>query len=340
MNLDKLSLKRRGLLKLPGATLAGGALSGCESQPVPQSPPGIEGLNGRRVLPWQNWSGNQACQPTLKQVPRNTEDLVQAITSAPQGIRCVGSGHSFSALVPTAQTLMSLARLSGITHIDSQKKQVKVRAGTKLSELGEPLWQQGLSMINMPDINTQSVGGALATSTHGTGMTLGSLSTQMTALELVTAQGEVLTASPQTNADLYYAGGNHLGALGVMSEVTLQTRDAYYLKEKTWMLPLNEGLAQAQQLRDSHRHFEMYALPHADYILMITLDEIDQSEHQAQTAKTGNGDAYETFRTLAKVTDLLPFMRSFYQPRRRQCRARKPHWPEPPHFWQFARHSL
>ena len=89
----------------------------------------------------------------------------------------------------------------------------------------------------------------------------------------------------------------------------IQLEDRYHLKETSWMMDLEAGLEQAQSLKQQHRHFELFALPYADYILGVTLDKVDESEVGQQPTNTG--DAYETFKTLAKVIDVVPFLRSF-----------------------------
>jgi len=301
---------RRRLLKVMGASLMTATfLPACSEQkpaPVAAHAPGIVGADGRRVLPWQNWSGNQLCQPTIRNTPRSEEQLVSLVKNTKQSIRCVGSGHSFSPLVPTEQTLISLARLSGVKAIDQEKKQVTLGAGTRLSKIGEPLWDAGLGMNNMPDIDTQSLAGAIATSTHGTGLKFGSLSTDVVALRLINGMGEAVECSADTNAEVFHAARNHLGALGVVSEVTLQLRDRFKLKEEKWVMPSSDAYAIAETLRDDSRHFEMYAFPHADYMLMITINETNDTIPVAQTASSDS-----ELLELKKWTERLPWIRSF-----------------------------
>lgn len=272
----------------------------------PEGPPGIIGLNGKRVLPWRNWSGNQSCQPTLRNTPRSEEQLVQMIKESSQTIRCVGSGHSFSPLVPTDETIISLSRFRGMKHVDANKKQVTFGAGTLLSQVGEPLWDEGFGLINMPDINTQSIAGALATSTHGTGHKLGSLSSDMASIKMITADGSVVTCSANNNADLFYAAGNNLGALGVISEAAFQVRDRFNLEENQWIISDKEAFASAEKLRDSSRHFEMFAFPHAEYILMQTCNETTKP---VSTEKPEPAD--DALLELKKWTERLPWIKSF-----------------------------
>jgi FAD-linked oxidoreductase len=318
MNFDKFNLQRRQVLKGLGAAGAvglAGVSSGCSKKPSfdpslhSTTLKGVTNDKGEHILPWANWSGNQSCEPSARSVPRDLDELVKEIKSAKQGIRLVGSGHSFAPLVPTDETLMSLAMFYGISNIDKQNKQFDVGANTVLAYVGEELWNNGLSLINMPDINTQTFGGSIATSTHGTGINYGSLSTQVAELTLVNGEGEVLTCSADKDKDLFDAARCNLGALGAVTSFKMNAQERYHLRERSWMMKLDEGLAQLETLRDKISHFEAYALPHADYILGIDIERIDESELQNQ--KVSNGDAYETFRTISNLVDKVPFLKRF-----------------------------
>ncbi|ASP40681.1 hypothetical protein CHH28_19295 [Bacterioplanes sanyensis] len=309
MNFDRINLSRRHLLKAVGAGVVASATSACSSS-QPQPPAGIIGADGKRVLPWKNWSGNQSCQPTERLVPRNEEQLIDAIKAANSTVRCVGSGHSFSGLVPTNQTLLSLARLRGVENVDREALEADVWAGTRLSMLGRELWKHDMSTINMSDIDSQSFAGAIATSTHGTGKHLGSISSHLRGLRMVKANGEVIECSPDNNSDLFYASSNHIGAMGVITKARLKTDPAYYLKETSWMMSEEEGLARAAELRDKHRHYEMFALPHSDYMLGVAIDKVAAADIPANPP-VPSGDAYEAFRMMSNLIDYMPFMRSW-----------------------------
>ena len=246
---------------------------------------GAIGKDGTEVTPWTNWSQNQYSTPNERLIPQDTNQLCQMIKNAKQRIRLVGAGHSFSPLVPINETQMSLAYFQGIDHIDTENKTFDVAANTFLASVGEPLWEKGLSLENMPDINTQTFGGAVATSTHGTGINFGSLSSAVKKMHFVNGLGEEIECSSDKNSDVFHAARNNIGVLGAVTNMTIKAQDKYYLKEKSWMMDLNEGLEQAETLRDSHEHFEMYAIPHADYILGIAIDRIPESELLEATVK-------------------------------------------------------
>lgn len=309
MNLSKLRLNRRELLEVAALGVATSSLAGCAAEesaaPGVQSNVAIPNADG--VLPWSNWSGNQQCQPAQRKVPRTEDELRELLKTSTGKIRFVGSSHSFSPLVPTSDTMVSLAALRGVASVDAQTGVASIWGGTRLAQIGEPLWERGRAMINMPDIDVQTLAGAIATSTHGTGATLGSLSSDVTYVRLVTAQGEVLDCSRNENEEIFNAARTSLGALGAVSQIGIRTRETYKLRERTWMMPLREGLERAAQLRDQHRHFEMYALPHADYIQGITLDETDAPD----SPETAVNSSEAEFRKVAKVIESLPFMRTW-----------------------------
>ena len=305
--MKKFKLNRRDVLKATGTGIGMGIVgtTGCSS--TPEKAIGPMPING--IMPWSNWSGNQVCYPAERTRPRNEVALAKLLKETKGKIRAVGAGHSFSALVPTDETLLSMARFRGISHINHETKEVTAGAGTRLAALGDDLWENKLGMINMPDINTQALAGAIATSTHGTGQQFGSLSNYVTGLTLVTAAGEVLKCSAKENKDVFDAARCNIGSLGIITDITMQMRDAYYLKERSEMLPLEEAFEKMETLRLAKRHFEAYGLPHSNHILLIEFTEVSKEESDAHQGEAESSDAYETFRTLADIIDMMPFLR-------------------------------
>src|SRR5690554_5075034 len=232
----------------------------------------------RRVIPWKNWSGGQSCTPAMRAAPASEAELMDIIRTAPSPIRAVGAGHSFSPLVPTDGTILSLDRLSGVLSHDSASHRATIRAGTRLGALAGELAERGLALDNMPDINKQTLAGAIATATHGTGAELPSLSDFVTGLRLVTASGETVECSATRNADIFQAARVSLGALGIVTEVTMQARPLYKLKRRTWIEPIEDMLEAAPERRKTHRNFEFYYVPFSGMAIGITNDETDDPE--------------------------------------------------------------
>ncbi|MCO5411006.1 MULTISPECIES: D-arabinono-1,4-lactone oxidase [Ralstonia] len=221
---------------------------------------------------WQNWSGIQSCKPTAIATPANETELAALLRGAERGVRCVGSGHSFTALVPTESTLVSLDRMSGIVSIDKVAGTVTLQAGTRLALVSRLLDAQGLAMRNLPDIDVQSFAGAIATGTHGTGQNLPALHADVIGMRLMTPDGNIVECNEQSNADLLSAARVSLGALGVLTQVTLRTVPAYNLHRRVFLKPIEAMLEEAPALAERHRNFEFYYLPFTGYAAGIVHD--------------------------------------------------------------------
>ena len=127
---------------------------------------------------WRNWSGSVRCSPAQIAVPRDEATLAAVVAADPGPVRVAGSGHSFTPLCATDGTLISLEALTGLVETDAEAGTATVWAGTRIADLGEPLLAAGFGMANLGDIDRQALAGAVSTGTHGTGRTLGSISTQ------------------------------------------------------------------------------------------------------------------------------------------------------------------
>lgn len=229
-------------------------------------------------LPWRNWSGGQSCQPAMRAAPANETALAELITGAKTPVRAVGAGHSFSPLVPTEGTLLTLDRISGVTTHDPETHQADVLAGTRLAQMSDELAKRGLAFDNMPDINKQSLAGAVSTSTHGTGAEIGSLSTFLRSLRLVTASGDVIECDAKTKPEIYQAARVSMGALGIITKARVQARPLYKLKRRTWVAPVEEMLDALPELETKNRNFEFYYIPYSGMALGISNNETDEPE--------------------------------------------------------------
>jgi len=230
--------------------------------------------------PWRNWSGGQACQPAGRFSPASVAELQEFLAAgSAEGVgtgRPVGSGHSFTALVPTDGHILVLDQLTGMLDHNSSTLQATFAAGTRLGDMGAPLAGVGQAMLNLPDIDRQTLAGATATATHGTGIDFTCLSGFVTALDLITPAGEKLSLSATQNADLFNAARVSLGVLGVITQMTLQNRAPYRLKARNWVQPIEEVLEGFDESAAAHRHFEMFPLTHSDYALTLAIDETDE----------------------------------------------------------------
>ena len=226
-------------------------------------------------LPWRNWSGFQHCAPAARLGPATESEVAKLLADGTGVVRPAGAGHSFSGLVPSDGALLFLDNLTGVVSTDAPSLQAEVWAGTRLALLGPALAANGQAMPNLPDIDYQTLGGAIATSTHGTGALLGSLSSCVVGLSLATPRGEVLECDAVRNAEVFQAARTSLGALGVVTRFRLQNREAFKVVEKTQWRELDDVFANLDRDRSENRCFEFYAFPHADVALAIATNETD-----------------------------------------------------------------
>lgn len=227
---------------------------------------------------WTNWSGNVSCPRARIVAPGSRAELARTLRDAAREgktVRVAGAGHSFSPLVDTDGVILSLDRMQGLIDVDGAGLGARVQAGTRLATLGAALAGHGLAMENLGDINVQSIAGATSTGTHGTGIGFGNLSTQITGFKLMLADGSELEATPTTNPDVFAGGRIALGALGVLTELTLRLVPAYRLRQRRDRLGLEDCLARAGDIVAANRSFEFYWLPHTDTVLTKTWNTTD-----------------------------------------------------------------
>lgn len=227
---------------------------------------------------WSNWSGNVVTAPRRIAVPESEAELCEVVAegaSRGEVVRAAGTGHSFSALCEAdGGTLVSLERMRGVAHADTEAGEAAVWAGTKLWELGEPLRTAGLAMENMGDIDRQAIAGAVSTGTHGTGRELPNLSAQVIGARLVRADGSVVDIDAGTEPETMRAVRVSLGALGVLSQVRLRLLPSYCLHERTWTAETDECLEGLAEHIAGNRHFEFFWDPVKDKCLMKTLNPV------------------------------------------------------------------
>jgi FAD/FMN-containing dehydrogenase len=224
---------------------------------------------------WTNWSGSVSCDPARIACPTDetaVAALVAEAASAGIPVRVVGTGHSGTPLVATEGLLLSLDGVAGIESHDREGLTAVVRAGTKLCDLGDPLLELGMAMENLGDIDMQALAGAVGTGTHGTGRELGNISSQVDAVRLVTADGEIREVSKQDDPETMRALRVAIGSLGVLTALRLCLLPAYRLHERIRRQPIDACLERLEDEIQGHRHFEFFWMPHKDVAEMKTLE--------------------------------------------------------------------
>lgn len=290
----KVLLGGAGLLALGAGSCAGRRMW---LDREPSLPPPID-PKGHAL--WSNWSGLEHAYPVKRAAPANEAELAALLPAAPAPIRPVGAGHSFTALVPTEGTLLSLDRIEGL--VSHQGNTATVRAGTKLSALGPALAAVGQEMLNLPDINKQTLAGALSTGTHGTGKGITAIHGTVTALRLVLPNGQIAECSRDQRPELFNAACVGLGAFGVLSEVTLQNQPISRVKKVVRLVDTDWVLDEWPALAGKHRNAEFLVLPFTGKSALITHDVTTEP-----VKPRGPDTDSQTLMDLKRLRDLFEF---------------------------------
>jgi len=216
-------------------------------------------------MTWQNWAGTVSAEPARRYWPRTASAIADAVKDAAAAgltVRALGSGHSFTPTAATSGAALDLSNWTGVVSADATSGLVTVRSGTTIRALNAALDSLGLAMPNLGDIDAQTISGAISTGTHGTGARIGGLATFVAALELVLADGSAVTCSEAERPDLFAAARVGLGALGVISTVTLRCVPSFTLAADERPLPLAEVTARFGEFATDNDHFEFYWFPY------------------------------------------------------------------------------
>jgi FAD-linked oxidoreductase len=236
---------------------------------------------------WANWSRTQRCEPAAVVRPAARAELAAAVARATAPVRVAGAGHSFTAGVVTSGTLLSLERMDRV--LDVHGGLVRVEAGITLARLSHALHVHGLALPNLGDVDVQSLAGALATGTHGTGARLPNLSAQAERLELVLADGSERDVA---GGDLLRAARVGLGALGVVAAVTLRCVPSFRLRGVDAPEPLEDVLASLDERADAADHFEFWTFPHSPLALTRTNTRTDAAREAPGRAREWLEDVF------------------------------------------------
>jgi L-gulonolactone oxidase len=201
-----------------------------------------------------------------------------------KNIRPLGSGHSWNPMASSDDIYISLYHYRGLVNVNSDKKQITVRGGTRLWEINEIAQRYNLALSVLPGISNQTIGGALATGnrrmdgwmdgwmdgrtdgflimntigTHGSGVTFGIMMAYVTEIELIDGRGRVHSLAAGTDHEVFHAAGVSLGLLGIITEVTLQCEDSFSLHEIRTSNPLDYCLNYMMDIVNSAEHVKFW----------------------------------------------------------------------------------
>jgi len=266
---------------------------------------------------FENWGGTLHFRPKKIFYPQSLQEL-QAVVQSCDGhtTRVIGAGHSWTPLITTDDALISLRGFQGIETVISGTQEATVRAGTNLRKLGELLRKQGLAMENLGDIDEQAIAGAISTGTHGTGMHLGILSTQLREITLVTADGNLLTCSTDHQPEIFKAAQVSLGALGVLAHLRFQLVPAYNLVCIKTREKFETCLERIDEYRFGNRNFEFFWFPYSELVSTKCLNITTEEPKHEPLKKYLVDVVYEngTFKALSEISRIAPkFSKSISQ---------------------------
>lgn len=230
-------------------------------------------------MSWRNWGATAFCTPRVVVAPESEDQLAATVAGASsrgERVKVAGTGHSFTDIACTDGTLLTLDRMNRVLGVDREASMVTAEAGIRIERLGEELAAAGLALPNLGDIGYQTIAGAISTATHGTGSSKLNISSQVVALTLVMPDGSLRRCSETQDPELLRAARVGLGALGVISNVTLRCVPAFNLRFRERPARLDEVLDGFDELAAGNDHFEFYWLPHTDAALTIANNRTDE----------------------------------------------------------------
>jgi FAD/FMN-containing dehydrogenase len=218
-----------------------------------------------------NWIHRFRYRPKRYDLPRTEQEIVDLVRTSAR-VRVLGSGHSFNGGIRSAGTLVSLDRYTGILHEDTAAKELTVRAGTRVRDVNKLLLERGWAFPALPSHNAQSIGGILATDVHGTGRTFGWISEFVPRIKVIDGRGNVHLCTPDD--DLYHAAVGGIGAVGIITEVTVRARERFNVEQRTVMDDLDSVASRLNQLLADNEHLSLYLFPFTRRCQVNTWNEI------------------------------------------------------------------
>src|SRR5438067_1407456 len=250
----------------------------------------------RQSRPLANWAGNIQYSTDAVDRPTSLED-VQRIVKQHNRLKVLGTRHCFNRIADSTDRLVALTRLDKVVALDPEQREVTVEAGITYGQLCPYLHDKGFALHNLASLPHISVGGACATATHGSGVTNGNLATAVTGLEMLTADGSIVTLSARTDRERLNAAVVSLGALGVVTKVTLAVQPTFamrqYVYERLPISPLKEHFQQIMSAGYSVSLFTDWQRPSVNEIWVksrvdVAAPDEANMEHYGATRATKN----------------------------------------------------
>jgi hypothetical protein len=240
-------------------------------------------LEGRvRGGVFRNWALRFRYRPKRFIEPDSEAEIVDLVKGA-RNVRLFGSGHSFNGGVLADETLISLDNYSGVIWKDMEKKQLAVKAGTRVRDIISEMMDCGLAFSAQPSHDAQSIAGILSTDVHGTGRDWGFVSESVLKLKIVDGNGDILECSPED--DLFKAAIGGIGAVGIIVEVVLQGVDRFNVQQSVEIADLNYVENNFERLMQENEHFSLYLFPFTEKCQINTWNRTTDSKSVLGTVR-------------------------------------------------------
>lgn len=227
---------------------------------------------------FRNWLRRVSYRPRRYIEPATEAQIIEAICRSGK-LRVFGSGHSFNSGVESEETLVSLDKYSGPIHTDLARREVTFRGGTRVRDASRFLSSQGLAFEHLPSHDAQSLAGIISTDVHGTGRASGFVSDQVVRIKLIDGCGRAHICEPSD--DLFKAAIGGIGAVGVISEVTVKAVPRFDLRQKVERARWPEVKANLDSLLEDNRHLSVYLFPFTDRCLVNTWNPVHPDERRS-----------------------------------------------------------
>ncbi|KAJ1660107.1 D-arabinono-1,4-lactone oxidase [Dispira simplex] len=223
---------------------------------------------------YSNWAKTFTCRPEGYYEPKTEKDIEGIIHKARQEKRTVkvfGAGHSPSDLPCGEGYMLNMDKMNRVLEVDRERCIITVEAGMRLQELNAVLHKHVMALSVLGAISEQSIAGAIATATHGTGTQFNTLSSMVQWIRLINGKGEIVECSATLQPELFAAARCHLGALGIITQVTLQCEKAFRLESQQHPIAYQDMMNHFDELVESAEHVKFLWFPYHNRVSICRL---------------------------------------------------------------------
>ncbi|XP_074847617.1 L-gulonolactone oxidase-like [Carettochelys insculpta] len=266
-------------------------------------------VHGQGGIKFQNWARTYGSSPELYFQPTSVEEMKEILDLARQRskrVKVVGGGHSPSDIACTDDFMVHMGKMNKILKVDEEKRQVTVEAGILLSDLNVELSKYRLALPNLGAVSEVAAAGVIGTGTHNTGISHGILPTQVVALTLLTASGEIRECSESVNTEIFQAARLHLGCLGVVLSLTFQCVPEFYLLETSFPSTLQEVLDNLDSHLRRSEYFRFLWFPHSENVSVIYQDHTNKPPSSSASWLWDYAVGYYLLEFLLWLSTFLP----------------------------------